>query len=91
MGIDRVSGLDRNDIRNTQLYEDASRGIFTAKTYAKVFPYPLGKIKFCLKSSGLIVIFKKNFSAEESAVVLNFLLNYLEKPKMLSRTLASFV
>ncbi len=91
MGIDKLSGLDRYDIRHKKIFEEACSGTFTGKVGAKNFSNPLGKVKFCIRVNGLITIFRKNLTVPEISLIVKDLLKFLQNPTTFPPTLSSFV
>lgn len=90
MDVDKVSGSDRSDIRGKEYYEKASQGDLTSKTCVKIFPEPMGKVKFCLRIDGLVTIFRRTLSVEHTIKIIEAILKYLENPSKFQRRLASY-
>ncbi|MCK5282996.1 MAG: hypothetical protein KAK00_06310 [Nanoarchaeota archaeon] len=90
MDIDKISGSDRSDIRGKDYYEKACQGDITSKTCVKVFPDPIGKVKFCLRIDGLITIFRRTLSVDHTTTIIEAILKYLENPSKFQRNLGSY-
>ncbi len=89
MGIDSMSGMDRYEIRNKKIYEEACTGLMTTKVCAKIFPQ-FGKVKFSIRNNGLITIFRHSLSSSDAALILPDLLKYLILNDSFTRTLVGF-
>ncbi|MBU0460827.1 MAG: hypothetical protein KJ771_08545 [Nanoarchaeota archaeon] len=90
LGMDKISGSDRTDIRDRKIYEGMSSGIITEKTFTKKFNNPIGDARFCIKTNGLITIFKKNMTHGDVASIIEFLLDYLKNTTPFTKTLHSY-